>query len=231
MYKCFPVSAKTTQVNLVEPEPKVTLETAPILAMHMELYNKYDMIRLAKLETSTFTPALRECLQLVDALSNSEIVPHVLHCAAAAEKCGLVAMLALCEAIVVKHFSFFICERDMLSSKLSSASMLRIAECRNMVQEHVIDDLAKEARDFAAIAGVAVSACTTCQGKMTCPRCSSALSSTSSICASMKHPGRCKCSQACRWPHELKTRDARMDTVYQHLAAALNISVGDIRGL
>ena len=207
MYRSFPISGSKSQAK----SQQISLDDVPDHAKHMKLYDKYNMAKVAEMQTEAFMQPLRTCGS-APTLS-SESVCCILHCAAAAEQCGLDGMLALCEAIVTKHFSLFLSHRDLLTSQLPCASMLRVNENRMKMQQQTLDDTTAALKQsttettafLRTVYGVRPKLghhckCASCCASIKCPRCDNAME-----CAygtnNMRHEGNCGCSRSCTWPN------------------------------
>lgn len=207
MYRSFPTSGSRSQAKSQE----ISLECVPDHALHMRLYDKYNMARIAEIQTEAFMELLRQCLSITDLSNNS--AGHILQCAAAAEECGLGAMLALCEVIVMKHFPLFDSCRELLTSKLPSTSVLRIYDSRMKLQQKILDKTAAALEQstieikalLRTLHDVRYSnppcKCTSCCKGIKCPRCHNALiPSDGHFIGSLQHERNCGCSRSCTWP-------------------------------
>lgn len=68
----------------------------------------------------------------------------ILDCTVAAEEHGLLPMLVLCEAIITKQFpEFDKQDQQLVASKISAASMMKIAQSWNDHQQNIINGLHK----------------------------------------------------------------------------------------
>lgn len=199
----------------------------------MKLCHKYGMPGVAQLQTEALMVPLRTCA--TEAVVSEQQIAFVLDCAAAAEECGLTAMLGLCEAIIITNFTQFALDHKAMTLKLSSASMFRIAQGHVKLQSDVISDLERalgscveEAKTLSqqlnkVVKHLSARSPELCQ--VSCPRCSSKLHSMS-MWEPMQHDSSCKCKKACTWPqHTFKQKNPVVANVIYYIAGVHNIPV------
>ena len=191
--------------------PNNSLAAAAVQASLLRLCHKYSMTGVAQLQSEALMEPLRKCANEANDVSQEQIA-LVLDCAAAAEDCGLGAMLELCEEIIITNFPGF-AQYQALTSKLSSASMLRIAQGRLNLQYDGISDMRRalrscveEAKTLSELVNRKVYQMPGWMEKfqVSCPRCSCKLCCTSKL-GPMQHDSSCKCKTACTWPNPQHT--------------------------
>lgn len=119
--------------------PALSLGDLPAYASYMEFCDKYDMAIVAQALLARSMPVLRNYLHAAS-LETTDLT-KILDCTAAAHAYKLVPMLAMCEAIIIKHFPAFACNCETMTSKLSNASMLSIAKGLSKLKEQLYADM------------------------------------------------------------------------------------------
>lgn len=203
MYACFPLTPSTALQSDNSFGCNLSLDSMPTHTSHMKFYDKYNMTKIAEMQTEAFMTPLQSCL-MADSL-DTEAVAHVLDCAAAATKCELLAMLAVCEDIITRHFDVFMCQHSLMASKLSSCSMLKVAQAKLEEKEAIIKDMhaalthsVAEAKRFN-ICTIKSLRGSSRQHDLSCPRCSSKLR-IENYNDILEHDKGCTCKLACTWP-------------------------------
>lgn len=105
----------------------------PAYASYIEFCDKYDMAIVAQALLAQTMPVLRNYLYA--SWWEEEHPSQILDCTAVAHAYNLVPMLAMCEAIIIKHFAKFACNCEMMTSKLSKESMLNVAKGMSKLKE------------------------------------------------------------------------------------------------
>lgn len=122
--------------------PVISFTDLPVYIKHMSFYDKYSMTIVAQTQLASLMPILRRCLQARQL--NSADAATVLECAASAQNsklAKLMPMVAPCDAIIIRHFSVFACQQDLMTSKLSTTSMLSIARGLSKLHEQSLLDM------------------------------------------------------------------------------------------
>lgn len=214
IYRYLPLSAMMSQAKAAYPEPEISLDSAAVHASHMRFYDKYGMTRVAEMQTKALMTSLRRCTQLTSL--TKEQISQVLECTAAAEDCKLVPLLALCEAIIIRHFAAVSLDPQLMTSKLSSASMLRVAQGCIKLEQDTFKDLettlqvsvaeGKQFNEWVHKVMLEIPE----HAPLVCPRC------RSNLCKKhydneyqqkygpppqlLLHECKCKCANECQWP-------------------------------
>lgn len=122
--------------------PVISFKDLPVYIKHMSFFDKYSMTIVAQTQLESLMPILRRCLQARQL--NSADAATVLECAASAQNsklAKLVPMVALCDAIIIRRFSVFACQQELMTSKLFTTSMLSIARGLSSLHEQSLLDM------------------------------------------------------------------------------------------
>lgn len=117
----LPSGASSTRRSM----PDISLSDAPTHVSHMKLYDKYSMAIVAQTQQHALMKTLRPYMQHGH-LTNADTAA-IVECASGAQGCNAVPLLALCESIMIRHFSDFTCQYELMTSKLSPACLLSIS--------------------------------------------------------------------------------------------------------
>lgn len=121
--------------------PALSLDDLPAYASYVEFCDKYDMSIVAQALLERLMPVLRNYLHV--AWVDEADLSKILDCTVAAHVYKLVPLLAICEAIIIKHIPAFACNSEMMTSKLSNASMLNIAKGLSLLKEEMHSDMVR----------------------------------------------------------------------------------------
>ena len=193
------------RANSQQAAPRVSLasqnlKNIPVEARKMRLTHKYGMLAIMQEQESVLLPALYQLTHAIGLVTQAEVrYSHHQQCAlvletvSAAEECKSAQILAVCEAFIVKHFDEFTNQSYVLSNKLSSASLLRVAQAVSMYKENTISALGKALQESKSEAQIFSK--TYFQQGMICPRCNQHLDRSNKRNAC--HLNR---SSLCKWP-------------------------------
>ena len=127
MYNRLPKPSEIPTRLRQAPWPlKLTLDMVPSKASQAEFAHKHGMIGFQIAQEAALLEPLCDEMD-VNMTDWKSTVSQVLDCAAAAAHFNLGAVLAVCEALIIKRFLYYTEEAAQLESKLSVASMHRIA--------------------------------------------------------------------------------------------------------
>lgn len=195
-------------------EPELSLTDVPIHASHMKFYDKYGMRRVAQTQTEAMLVPLRRRLRLAS-LPKVDIAQNLDCAAAAREAATLVPILAVCEVVITRHFPAFALRPQVMAAKLSSASMLRVAQGWVKIQQSINNDL-KKALDMTT--RVIKRFCELqhySDAMIFCPGCYDTLTQIEVYPDyEMKHDTSCSCTKGCKWPdNTYKQQPLSMDHI------------------
>lgn len=170
----------------------------------MRLAYKYGMLGILQQQETALTPALHTLVSPMfsDAVGYTQQVEMVLETAIFAEDCKCARILAVSEAFIVKHFDS-LASGFALSSRLSSASLLRIAQGVSIVGADTISKL-HEALGASQTEAKVLSRSRYEKG-MICPRCNQRLDLSHKD--NVVHLVR---SSSCKWPAACNCRISEM---------------------
>ena len=133
----------------------------------------------------------------------------ILDTAEIAERCGCSTLLTFCEASIIAHFHVYLKKQDVLNSKLTTASMLRIAQ-----------GVAKYSMEWQRRLQGSTS---TTSGSFSCPVCRKAL--TLSICFVAHTDGNTTCNWTSRFQEQQHPNAAKIMQIATELATQQNLSL------
>ena len=153
--------------------PKVSLADSKMIPIHankMRLPHKYSMTQILVAQEKSLLPALEHLADTPSPARFGQQHALILETAIVAEACRTPQLLAVCEAFVVQNFEAYTKKGPAQISKLSKASLIRIAQTMDSALSETQEALelsASEAQKFIKA---------NFEPGMTCPRCNRQLS-------------------------------------------------------
>ena len=110
------------------PTPTISLEMVPIHANKMRVPHKYSMADILLEQEKALLPALEELAMQSVSCCYTQQHALVLETAIVAEDCFRPQMLSICEAFIAKNLGAYMKADRATISKLSKASLIRVAQ-------------------------------------------------------------------------------------------------------
>lgn len=214
------------------------LEHAPLCCIisSMEFCDKYSMTRVAKLTIQAAMAHLHEWAQLASIYPSKNT--QILDCITVAEVRGLLPMLAICEALIICHFTDATQVRDtetatqLITSKLSTVSMLRIAQGRMHLQDAKLNETVAEGKRFnAQVNDLLQQDIHSKETSVLCPRCTTMVRPAPGQ-TNLTHAGTCQCKKQFNWPDmSHHAHPTSMHHILWHMASVHKVPFDAISGL
>lgn len=167
------------------------LETVQVYAKKRRLAYKYGMLDILQDQEKALVPTLDTLVTQGFLFMYNQQQAMVLETAIVADDCKCAQVLSVCEALIAKHFDDYSTQEGPTLSRMSSASLLRVAQGVSLVGAATMSTLHKA---LGGLEAEAVKGCTL-RGRMICPRCNKRLDLSKK--RNVVHLNR---SSRCRWP-------------------------------
>lgn len=231
--QCIYEGYHTTEAT-AHPKPAPQLSTAATHISNMKFLDKYNMAKVAQMQTEAFMAPLRGLVQ--HTIVSEEEVAHILDCAAAAQACELELVLALCEAIIIAHYPTFALQHLLMTSKLLPPTIFRVAQGYIQLLQNAMSDMTAvmgESVDETKLFTVRMNGYIRHRTRDSevsncCPRCGVSLYKAD-FGQPLRHEDKCKCTRSCTWPnHTYTPHQVDMKKILQDIAVTHNVSLNAI---